>query len=736
MLGPMESSAADPAPEDQRSGFLPRGGYLLALLVLLGALVLVLVAWHYTREREMRAAEVRFGTRTAEVVDRLYQRLIYYELVARGGTALFASMARPTPLQWADYVESMNLKPRFPATGGLGFIGYVSNGSLDDLQIEWRQSGYGQLTVRPHGLRPRYAPILYLEPRTPENVAAIGRDLLTDPGSREALQLALETGAAHLSGPTPGTTPEELMLYIPVFRGGEHPRTPSEREQSLQGWVYLPFNIERYVTVAMGREYENVGLRIYDVTAGEQLLFASPRKEENAAFHYKAMLEVYGRKWRLEFDSPPEAMAAPRLRGFENMLALGLITSLLLYGMVFTLARTEDRAKAIAMRLTENYRRSEQRFRSSMQHSAIGKALLDSEGRIVEANPALGRIVGRSLESLVGQPFESLFEDEEQSLLPRDDGRVDENGVRRATRLLRREGELPRQAQLTYAPVPGNVGQDVTGLVQVEDVTDRVRAQAHVQALNRTLEARVAARTRELSQANQELESFAYSVSHDLRAPLRSIDGFSRVLLERYGDQLDEAGRGYLRRVRKAAMRMGELIEAILQISRVGRAELRRETVDLSRMATEILDDLAAGEPGRDVVARVVPDLEATGDATLLRNLLGNLLGNAWKFTRGREHAVIEFGAVDHPDGEMEFYVRDNGAGFSQAYVDKLFRPFQRLHSQEEFSGHGIGLASVRRIIERHGGHIRAEGREGEGAVFYFTLPAAGEVTAEQRFVT
>jgi PAS domain S-box-containing protein len=195
------------------------------------------------------------------------------------------------------------------------------------------------------------------------------------------------------------------------------------------------------------------------VTAGEQLLFASQRKEENSAFHHKATLEVYGRKWRMEFDSPPEAIAAPRIRGFENMLALGLIASLLLYGMVFTLARTEDRAKVIAMRLTENYRRSEQRFRSSMVHSAIGKALLDSEGRIVEANPALGRIVGRTRESLVGQPFESLFEDEEQSLLPRDDGKVDDKGVRRATRLLRREGELPRQAQLTYAPVAGNVGQ-------------------------------------------------------------------------------------------------------------------------------------------------------------------------------------------------------------------------------------------------------------------------------------
>jgi light-regulated signal transduction histidine kinase (bacteriophytochrome) len=267
--------------------------------------------------------------------------------------------------------------------------------------------------------------------------------------------------------------------------------------------------------------------------------------------------------------------------------------------------------------------------------------------------------------------------------------------------------------------------------VQVEDVTDRVRAQARVQALNRTLEARVAMRTRELSQANQELEAFAYSVSHDLRAPLRSIDGFSRILIERYESQLDESGRDYLRRVRKAAMRMGELIDAILQVSRLGRAELRRESVDLSRMALEVVDELRADDPGRELTLRIMPGLMAVGDAALLRNLLGNLLGNAWKFTRGRDGAMIEFGAVDLPGNETEFYVRDNGAGFPQAYVDKLFRPFQRLHSQEAFTGHGIGLASVKRIVERHGGRIRAEGMEGEGAVFYFTLPEAGEPGVE-----
>ncbi|HEV8693473.1 MAG TPA: CHASE domain-containing protein [Lysobacter sp.] len=723
----MEASQSRDAQDGVHVGLMPRRGCLLALAVLIGALLLVLAAWRLARERELHAAESTFDARTAEVVDRLQRRLVYYELVARGGTSLFASVARPTPRQWADYVDGMNLHNRFPAVNGLGFAGYISNNRLDDLQIEWRDSGWGQLNVRPHGIRDYYGPILYLEPRTPENVAAIGFDMLSEPTRRAAMQTALDTGMAQLSGriQQASRSSQGLILYMPVYRDGDRPYTRASRTQSMQGWVCVPFDLERYVAEALSGLYDDVHLRIFDISGGaNSLLFASKEATgQTPAFHSSATLDFYGRRWRVEFDSPPLAVAAPRLKGLENMLALGLFASVLLYAMVWLLARTEDRAHAIALRLTEDYRRSEQRFRSSMHYSAIGKALLDSEGRIVIANPALGRIVGRAAESLMGVPFESLFEDDETSMRPRDDGRTDAAGVHRVTRHLRRAGDLPRQAQLTYAPVPGKIGQDVTGLVQVEDVTERVRAEARVQALNRTLEARVAIRTRELSQANQELEAFAYSVSHDLRAPLRAIDGFSRILGERYTDQLDQAGRDYLQRVRKAAGRMGELIDAILTISRLSRAELRREHVDLSRMAVDVLDELRAGDREREVEVHIAPALQTTGDATLLRNLLGNLLGNAWKFTRAREHAVIEFGAVVHPEGETEFYVRDNGAGFSQAYADKLFRPFQRLHTQDEFAGHGIGLASVKRIIERHGGHIHAEGREGEGAVFYFTLP-------------
>lgn len=727
MLGTMPTTPL-PRQVDLRAGLMPRRGYLLALAVLVGSLLLVLAAWRTARERELRAAEMQFESRATEMAERIQRRLNSFELVARGGTSLFATVARPTPRQWADYVEGMNLPGRFPSAVGLGFAGRVSSSQLVDLQLEWRDAGYGQLVVRPHGVREHYGPTLYLEPRTAGNIAAIGFDLLTDPVRGDAMRRAMETGLPRLSGrvaesdvASPG-----LVLFVPVYRSGDRPGTPAARAASMQGWVYLPFRIDRFVEAALGSYYGDAGLRVVDITGGGNMLLHVRRHahEDGPVFHGSRVIDLHGRRWRLDFTSPPATVAASRLGNLENMLALGLVACLLLYGMVWLLARTEDRAHAIALRLTEDYRRSEQRFRSSMQYSAIGKALLDSGGRIVDANPALARIVGRPLDALLHTPFDALFEDASPGPRERDYSQPDADGAVRVTRHLSRPGELPRQAQLTYAPLPGAVGEDVAGLVQVEDVTERIRAEARVQALNRTLEARVAIRTRELRQANEELESFAYSVSHDLRAPLRAIDGFSRILVERYADQLEPAARDYLDRVRKAAGRMGELIDAILAISRLSRAEFRRERVDLSHLAAEVVDELRADDPSRDVEVRIAPGLEALGDATLLRNLLVNLLGNAWKFTRGREDAWIEFGATRHEDGEVEFHVHDNGAGFDPTYGDKLFRPFQRLHSQQEFSGHGIGLASVKRIIERHGGRIRAEGEVGEGATFHFTLPA------------
>ena len=227
---------------------------------------------------------------------------------------------------------------------------------------------------------------------------------------------------------------------------------------------------------------------------------------------------------------------------------------------------------------------------------------------------------------------------------------------------------------------------------------------------------------RDQQAVNHELEAFSYSVSHDLRAPLRTIDGFSLALWEDYGDKLDAVGRDYLQRVRAATQRMGRLIDDILELARVTRSEMNLGSVDLSGLARHSADELRQREPQRDVVFAIEDGLQARGDSRLLAVVLDNLLGNAWKYTSKHSSARIEFGKRDAPDGASTYFVRDDGAGFDMTYVAKLFGAFQRLHGQAEFPGDGVGLATVQRIIHRHGGRIWAEGALEQGAVFWFTL--------------
>ncbi len=254
------------------------------------------------------------------------------------------------------------------------------------------------------------------------------------------------------------------------------------------------------------------------------------------------------------------------------------------------------------------------------------------------------------------------------------------------------------------------------------ELSERTLAEAEVRRLNAELEQRVTERTAELKSANAELEAFAYSVSHDLRAPLRSLDGFSHELLDGYADQLDDQGKDYLHRLRRASQRMSQLIDGMLRLARITRSELRRERVDLSALALDILGELQRANPERRAEVRVAAGLTAAGDENLLRNVLENLLGNAWKFTSRRPVAHIEFGLAG--GAAPVYFVRDNGAGFDMAYSSRAFGVFQRLHTEAEFPGTGLGLAVVQRVIERHGGRVWVDAAGEHGTTFYFTLAA------------
>jgi PAS domain S-box-containing protein len=330
----------------------------------------------------------------------------------------------------------------------------------------------------------------------------------------------------------------------------------------------------------------------------------------------------------------------------------------------------------------------------------------------VRFNRAGEELLGLSRSELIGKNDYDFFPKEEADFFQAKDRETLEKGV--LVDILEEPIDTKhgrRWLHTKKVPVLGEDGTPQYLLGISEDITERKAADAALR------EAKTAAET-----ANRELEAFSYSVAHDLRAPLRSIDGFSRALIEDCGDQLGDSAKRYLDRVRASALRMGELIDDLLRLSRVTRAEMHRERVDLSAMARGMLESLSlTSRPEREVELVVEDGLAADGDARLLAVVFDNLLGNAWKFTSKRERARIEVGATE-VECERHYYVRDNGAGFDMSYVGKLFGVFERLHSASEFEGTGVGLATVQRIVRRHGGRVWAEGTIDGGATFYFTL--------------
>ena len=289
-------------------------------------------------------------------------------------------------------------------------------------------------------------------------------------------------------------------------------------------------------------------------------------------------------------------------------------------------------------------------------------------------------------------------------------------------RLLMPDGRVKHVRVSGFTEFDGDVALRSVGTVQ--DITEMHAAEEALQRLNEELEQRVVERTREMSVLNRELEAFAYSVSHDLRTPLRSIDGFASLLEEQFGATLTGEARTYVSRIRTSSRRMGRLISDLLALAHLNRTELRLEAVDLTRMAHSICRELAASDPAREVQWQIDEGMQVWADRGLMRVVLQNLLGNAWKYTGQTPRAAISFTHSTGADGVPEFCVRDNGAGFDMAYADQLFEPFKRLHAHHEFEGSGVGLATVHRVLERHGGGVRGQGAIGQGAAFSFHLPA------------
>lgn len=406
------------------------------------------------------------------------------------------------------------------------------------------------------------------------------------------------------------------------------------------------------------------------------------------------------------FDLDLEAVGPGGMRAWVRVLgvavrdAAGAIVRV--QGAVQDIHRTKQAA--------EEQRHLAEGLRNTLDSLADGFGSVDRDWRLTYANPMALRILGMEGPQVVGRSFWDVFPATRASVWEEHYRCAMEQGVSRRFEAY----YAPLDLWLRVSTFPTQQGIAIS----FSDITAAVKSTQQLQRLNEELEARVRERTSQLQRINEELVAFTMAVSHDLRAPLAAIGGFTRAVADRLGDTADDKLAQYLARIQCGAARMDDQLQALVQLARLGQSELQPRALDLTRLARETYEQLSAAEPGRDAVFTVGDGLRADADESLVQTLLENLLGNAWKFSAHARPARIEFGRT----ADRAFYVRDNGAGFDMAYAQALFSPFRRLHDAGEFPGVGVGLASARRVVQRHGGRIWAESRPGAGATFFFTL--------------
>ncbi len=486
---------------------------------------------------------------------------------------------------------------------------------------------------------------------------------------------------------------EEIMRYIVKH-------DPNAIAVYDKGMRYVAVS-DRFLHDYGVKEEDVIGRRHYDVFP------ELPEKWKDV--HQRCLSGAVERNDDDQFERPDGSITYNRWECRPWRRADGSIAGMILYSEV-----TTERKKAEL-----ELRASEIRFRAAVDNFPGVFIVYDSGRHIQFMNRQGIEKAGRPLEEIIGRFDEEVFPPETTSKYLPSLLRAIETKTRQ---MLETNLATPKKEYwviMNLIPLLTDEGDVWQLLLISQDITERKQAEERANSLNE----RLRRQAEQLAVANREMEAFSYSVSHDLRAPLRSIDGFSAALLEDFSDKLGEEGGDYLERIRAAAQRMGHLIDDLLNLSRASRAEMRQRTVDLSVIAKDILNDLRKMDPSREVETAVQEGITAEGDPDLLRQTLDNLLRNAWKFTSKTVHARIEFGAA-RENGHTVYFVRDNGAGFDMRYSDRLFIPFRRLHSEDEFPGTGIGLSIISRIVHRHGGEIWAEGAVGEGAAFFFTLHA------------
>ncbi len=706
------------------------------LLLQAGVVASVIVTALVVREAQT-TQRMALENAADEIVDAVESRMRAYVEVIYAARGLFVGAASVTPAEFERFIHSLELPQRYPGLRTIAYAPRVAAADRASFEKSVRALGgaYADFSIVPAGERDEYFPTVH-RVRFGSGETALGNDLMADPSRRAAVIAARDSGALSALGPVPlinRPTLSGFFLYLPVYRDGAAIDTIDGRRAAISGMVRAMFRVEELVpSLARGTHLPLQRFALFDGGGDDgaeaKLLYDSSGNlavgSTLSAFGARGperVLRFGGTVWRVVLVPPPDVGFLVWL----GPLAAGLAISLLLFALVLSLTRATQRTRALAEQAVRKLRASESRIEKTEHFSSVMVLHAGLDGRLLKMPSTFCRLLAYDEATLLSKSFADLIHPQQGLAWKRQLRLLNAGHVKSADcekHCVRGDGGEVWLA-LSCLMVSDDEGAPVHLLIYARDITARVQADAELRRLHAGLERLVEQRTAQLVAANRELESFSYSVSHDLRASVRHIAGFARMLDTQLPPTTEPAVRSHLARIAAAAARMGELIDDLLFFARATRAELRLGSLDMNAAVQRALDELAPELAARQVELKVASMPAVLADRGLLHQVWVNLLSNAIKYTAPRAAAVIEVGSETGADGVQVYFVRDNGVGFDPASAHRLFGVFQRLHTREEFEGTGIGLATVQRIVHRHGGRVWADGTVGSGATFYFTLP-------------